>query len=92
MRCMACDAEMVLMKVVQDDTIPVPGFEHHTFMCPACNDIEQRLVFTRHGRESDAEPVPVHAAPPTVPVAAAQDERIAAPGLFRRVLAKLVGP
>ena len=28
-----------------------------------CHDVERRLVFTRHGRESDIEPMPVHAAP-----------------------------
>ena len=27
----------------------VPGFEHHTFECPACGDIERRLVFCRDG-------------------------------------------
>ena len=79
-----------MMKVVQDDTMPVPGFEHHTFMCSDCHDVERRLVFTKDGRESDAEPMPV--APPTVPAVAEQDERIAVPGLFRRVVAKLRGP
>jgi hypothetical protein len=32
---MACAAEMLLMKVVEDDTMAVAGFEHHTFMCSA---------------------------------------------------------
>jgi hypothetical protein len=90
MRCLACGAEMHLIQVVQDDTMPVPGFEHHTFMCSACDDVERRLVFTRDGRESDAESVPV--APPTVLAVAEQDERIDVPGLFRRVVAKLRGP
>jgi hypothetical protein len=89
---MACGAEMILMKVDQADTRLVPGFEHHTFVCSACRDVEQRLVFTRHGREKDAEPMPVHVAPPTVPAADVQEERIASPGLFRRVVAKLIGP
>jgi hypothetical protein len=63
MRCMACGAEMVLMSVVQDDTMPVPGFEHHTFMCSECNDVERRLIFTKHGREGDIALVPERAAP-----------------------------
>jgi hypothetical protein len=63
MRCMACGSEMVLMNVVQDDTMPVPGFEHHTFMCSECHDVERRLIFTKHGREGDIELVPEHAAP-----------------------------
>jgi hypothetical protein len=91
MRCLACDAEMILMKVVKDDTMAVPGFEHHSFMCSACHDVERRLVFTRRGRESDTEPMPAHTAPPIAPASAAQDERIAAPGLFSRVVAKILG-
>ena len=91
MRCLACNAEMILRKVVQDDTMAVPGFEHHTFMCSACHDVEQHLVFTRHGRESDTEPMPVHTAPPIAPASAAQDERIATPGFFGRVVAKIRG-
>jgi hypothetical protein len=89
---MACGAEMILMKVDQADPKLVPGFEHHTFVCSACHDLERRLVFTRHGRENDSEPMPVHTAPPTVPAADVQEERIAPPGLFRRVVAKLIGP
>ena len=64
MRCMACGAEMILMNVVEDDTMAVPGFEHHTFMCSECRDTERRLVFTKHGREGD--PVPAHVAPSIV--------------------------
>jgi hypothetical protein len=63
MRCMACGTEMILMNVVQDDTMAVPGFEHHTFKCSECHDVERRLVFTKHGREGDPEPMPVHVAP-----------------------------
>jgi hypothetical protein len=82
---------MILMRVEQADKELVPGFEHHVFKCSACHDVERRLVFTRHGRESDTEPMPVHPAPPTVPAAAVQDERIAPPNLLRRVVAKLLG-
>ena len=39
MRCLACGAEMHLMHVIQDDTMPVPGYEHRTFMCSACGVI-----------------------------------------------------
>jgi hypothetical protein len=60
---MACDAEMILMKVAADDTMPVPGFEHHTFMCSGCRDVERRLVFAgTRVRENAGEPPPVHAA------------------------------
>jgi hypothetical protein len=77
MRCMACGAEMALMNVVQDDTMAVSGFEHHTFMCSGCGDVEQRLVFAKPGEPSSshaaspvlakaAEPLPSDARPPVV--------------------------
>jgi len=47
MRCLMCAAEMYVTQVVQDDTMPVPSFEHHTLECLECGEIERRLVFTR---------------------------------------------
>jgi len=66
MRCMVCDAEMILVKVVPDDSMPVPGFERRTFICSACRDVEQHLAFVKPGSESDAKPVPVHVAASSV--------------------------
>ena len=110
MRCVACGAEMILVNVVPDDTMLVPGFEHRTFMCPACDDVERRLVFAKPGQEAPTEPVPVHAAPPIAgepiveepvppadtspsiaPASPVPDERGAASGLFRRVVARMRG-
>jgi hypothetical protein len=91
MRCMACGAEMIVMNTVQDDTMAVPGFEHHTFMCSACHDVERRLVFTRDMTPSSPEAVPAHAAPPVAPAAAIQNERTAPAGLVKRVFARLRG-
>jgi hypothetical protein len=105
MRCMVCGAEMILIKAIPDDTMPVPGFEHHTFMCSACHDIESRLVFDRHDRDIGTEPTPGHSIPPAATTiqddriavrdelfaAPVQNKRIAAPGLFRRVVAKIRG-
>jgi hypothetical protein len=82
MRCMACGAEMVLMNVVQDDTMAVPGFEHHTFTCSECQDVEERLVFTKQNRESDTEPMLEQAAPPVAPASTVQFEPVAASGLL----------
>jgi hypothetical protein len=48
---------MILMKVVQGDTIP--GAERHTFICAACHRVEQQVVFMRHGREREPEPMPI---------------------------------
>jgi hypothetical protein len=53
-------------------------------MCPACGDIERRLVFRQVGQRQ-GEPVPVHTAPPISPALPVHDERIAAPGIFRGV-------
>ena len=44
MRCLFCNAEMVLMEAVQADPTTLPGFEHRTFLCPACRDVERRLA------------------------------------------------
>jgi len=88
MRCMACGAEMMLMNVVLDPTLGVRGFERHTFVCPGCCDIAGRLVFTKHGRESETDPMPAHEAPSIAPPSAV-NEPVEAHGLFRRALAKL---
>jgi hypothetical protein len=45
MRCLVCNAEMVLMEAVQADPTTLPGFEHRTFFCPACHDVERRLAY-----------------------------------------------
>src|SRR5437660_3941438 len=65
MQCLACGAEMRVVEVARDDTMPVPGYEHHTFRCPGCGDEERRLVFSRDGGSRPAEPE----APPTAPPA-----------------------
>ena len=78
MRCMACGGEMILISAIQDDTMAVPGFEHHTFRCSKCEDEERRLVFRKHERKGNIKPVAIPEAPPTVPVPTVQDEHIAA--------------
>jgi len=89
MRCKACDAEMILLNVVQD-TKAGPGFKYDTFMCSECHDIvRHRSVFTKHSRESAAKPMPLHTAPPIAPASTVKNEPVATLGLFRRVLAKL---
>ena len=89
MRCMACGAEMILTNVVEDNTMAVTGFEHRTFVCSECQDVEQRLVFTKQGCEG--EPMAEQAAPPIVPAPTEQDEDVTASGLLSRVVAKIRG-
>ena len=88
MRCLACGAEMNLVSTIEDDTMPVAGFEHHTFMCLACGDVEQRLVFRPVGQN---EAQPEHAAPPISPAEPAQDEREDTAGFLKRVATMLRG-
>ena len=88
MRCLACGAEMNLVATIEDDTMPVAGFEHHTFMCLACGDVEQRLVFRAAGGN---EAQPVHAAPPISPALPAHEERAATVGFLKRVATMLRG-
>jgi hypothetical protein len=84
MRCVACGAEMILVKVVQlqDDAPASSGVEDHSFICSQCHKFERRLIRTRYGREVDT-------APPIVPASATHSEHIAT--LLRRVLAKIRG-
>jgi hypothetical protein len=73
MRCMACGEEMRVVQVVPDATMPVPGYEHHTLECPACHEVERRLIFIR-----EMEPVPFE--PRTLPPLAREDEVTASAG------------
>jgi hypothetical protein len=77
MRCMACGAEMILTNVVQDDTMGVPGFEHQTFMCSECHDLERRLIFTKQDRDGDGEPMPEQVAPSVAPASTVHEEHVA---------------
>ena len=92
MRCMICGAEMTLIGVVEDDTFRlVRGFEHHTYMCSKCGDIERRFVFNKHSKEPNTEAVPILSPPPIAPALTTQNQRKIAQGLLRRALAKIGG-
>jgi hypothetical protein len=91
MRCTACGAELILTNVVPDDTIGVRGFERHSFICSVCPVTEQRVLFMRHGREDDAEIIPKHLAPRITSTSTVQEQHIAVPGLFGRVVVKILG-
>jgi hypothetical protein len=54
---------MLLMQSVQDETMPVPGFERHTFMCSSCHDVEHRLVFAKPSEQPNPEVVPADVVP-----------------------------
>ena len=70
MRCMACAAEMILVKVIEDVTMPIPGFQRHAYMCSICNETEQRLVFNKNAEEHETEaaaPGPASVEPTSMP-------------------------
>jgi len=89
MRCMTCGAEMVLISTVPDDTMPVAGFEHQTFMCSGCREVERRLTFRKRDSNASAKPMPVHMSPPIVPTPSGQAGSIVNSGLFRQMIARL---
>ena len=91
MRCLLCRGEMILIDVVRDENMMVPGFEHHSYRCSACNDVERRFVFNKQRSEHETEAPPILPAPPISPASAIKTERTPAQGFLRRGLAKIRG-
>jgi hypothetical protein len=61
---MVCGEEMRLVQTVPDETMSVPGFEHHILNCPSCHDEERRLVFIRQPEPSTPPIQPEPSSPP----------------------------
>jgi hypothetical protein len=86
MLCMECGAEMKLVQVVEDTTMFVSGYEHHTWQCSACSTVERRMTFTREKTPTpnartaanptaqSTETVPAEAAPTVQPTETASEE------------------
>jgi hypothetical protein len=70
MQCLACGAEMHLVQVTKDDKGLVAGYEHQTWQCSACNEVERRFVFTRE--KTPAEKVPVQPTHPETPASSSR--------------------
>jgi hypothetical protein len=47
MLCLERGAEMRLAQVLEDTTMFVSGYEHHTWQCSACSTVERRMTFSR---------------------------------------------
>ena len=90
MRCMSCGAEMILVNVVEDETMMVRGFERHTYMCSACSDVERRFVFNKPNRQHETGIAPILAASPIAPPSTVQDQRTAPQHLLKRLLTKIL--
>ena len=97
MRCLACGAEMDLIEVVPDDTKMVRGYEHQTWQCSSCSEIERRLVFNGSNGSSRQQkfpsrerPVTPAVPPPLVaPPAPRADQSAEIASAWRRTFAKL---
>jgi hypothetical protein len=56
MLCLECGAEMRLVQVTKDTTMPVSGYEHHRWHCSGCSTVEQRMTFTREKTPTQTVP------------------------------------
>ena len=66
MLCWECGAEMRLVQVVEDTTMLVSGYKHHTWQCSSCSAVERRMTFTRGKTPTPMmEPTQTMAAEPT---------------------------
>ena len=45
MRCLTCGLNMQVVQVEKDNTLLVPGYEHHTWRCEGCGEVERRMTF-----------------------------------------------
>ena len=79
MRCLVCGAEMQLLEVIPDNTMPVSCYEQQAFKCPGCHDVERRLV----RREQPPR------AQPSVSACKTCDEPVASVTAWARAVTKL---
>src|SRR5438874_390359 len=90
MQCLACGAEMSLEQATGDDAAPVSGFEHRTFVCSVCGDVEQRLAFVKQIEPGLAAAVPIDTAPSIAPSSCVENEDTAPRvGVIKRMFANL---
>jgi hypothetical protein len=74
-RCIACGENMILLNVVHDRTMIVPGYERQTLQCSACGVSERRLIFK--SRQSH---------PARATSSAPRDNNLAVPGWGEKTL------
>jgi hypothetical protein len=90
-----CDAEMILIKAVADESVGVAGFERHTLQCANCGDVEERLVFSAKpgARPADVPPQEapsVSPSPSALPAPIAKTETQDNGGLWERAFTRMV--
>ena len=94
MRCIACGAEMHVVRVERDDTMMVPGYERQTLQCRSCNEVERRLVFSGEVGESGSRRAEAVPAPSLVAslLAEADKDLDESEALLRRAIEMVRGP
>jgi hypothetical protein len=94
MRCIACGAEMGVVRVERDDTMMVPGYERQTLQCPTCKEVERRLVFSGENGEAGSRPADAVTAPSLVAslLAEADKDLDESEALLRRAIEIVRGP
>lgn len=91
MRCIACGAEMRVVRVERDDTMMVAAYERQTLECPSCKEVEQRLVFAGEGGPSPAETVSAPSLAAAI-LADADKDLDESEALLRRAIEMVRGP
>jgi hypothetical protein len=91
MRCIACGAEMHVVRVERDDTMMVPGYERQTLQCRSCNEVERRLVFSGESGLRPAEAVPAPSLVASL-LAEADKDLDESEALLRRAIEMVRGP
>jgi len=58
---------MRLVQTVSDQSMMVSGYEHRTYECLACHEVERRLTFTTAPSEPEPPPAVAASVQPAVP-------------------------
>jgi len=88
---MSCGAEMVLIKSIEDWTMPVLGFAHEIFMCPGCGATDQRTVFNKEIKEKHETEIAAILATQPTSLPDGRNDQAPAQGFIGRMLAKIRG-
>ncbi len=94
MKCFVCGSEMRRDQMAGEESVSVSGFEHRTFRCSSCGDVERRLVLSTARDAEPAEPEPAIQSPAiqsSTIQSCSTDEQSAAPAAVRQPAKKLSG-
>ena len=91
MRCAACGAEMLLVKVAPDAATISSGYSRYTLQCLGCYEVAEHLRYNREQSSRTAEPVPEIPAPTSAGIE--QDNKLdESELLLKRAIEMIRGP